>query len=304
MSDQPTTVRVTAAASTANLGPGFDSLGLALGLRNRIELSPADRVAVEVQGEGADRLPRGGGNLVLRAANMLYQALGEKPPPLSLRAENAVPLGSGLGSSAAAVVSGLVAANVLSGGRLERGDLLRLAEEIEGHADNAAAALYGGLVIVAPGSQGPLARTVAIPPMQVAVTLPEMELATHAMRRALPELVPLADAAFNVGRAALVVEALRTGDYELLARAMEDRLHQPYRVPFLPGYGEVEAAARRAGAAAVALSGAGPAVVAFAPVGHEAIARAMAEAFRAAGVEARQFVLPVDVEGTRVEGVD
>ncbi len=296
------TVRVRVPATTANLGPGFDCLALALALYNTAELSLTEgQTRVEVEGEGADVLPHDDHHLTLQAARRALEALGRRPAGFHLRARNAIPPASGLGSSAAAVVAGLVAANALAGGGLSTEDLLALATELEGHADNAAAALLGGLTAVAPDGRPPLARRLPCADLKVAVALPQVRLRTAEMRRALPEKVPLADAAFNLGRTVLVVEALRQGDYDLLARALEDRLHQPYRAPFIPGFGRAVAAARGAGAAAVALSGAGPALVAFAPAGHQVIADAMAEAFRQTGAQARTFTLGVDREGAQAE---
>ena len=303
-------VIVTVPASTANLGPGFDCLGLALGLHNTVEMWAVDppqprlgaqpSMQIEVVGEGARQLPQGEGNLILRAAARLFEKAGAPSPPVRVKATNRVPLGSGMGSSAAAVVGGLVAANALLGGPLTRQDLLRLAVEIEGHPDNAAAAIFGGLVIVSASGHELVSQALPTPPLHVAVALPAVRLSTAEARAALPQTVPLADAVFNVGRAALVVKALERCDYDLLRWAMADRLHQPYRKRLIPGCDEVMAAARLAGAAAVALSGAGPGLIAFAPDGHQKIAQAMAAAFDKAGVTARTFVLPVDRQGVTV----
>lgn len=293
-------VTFTVPASTANLGPGFDCLGLALGLHNEVELSPAEEgVEVEIEGEGADRLARDRSNLILQAAWRAFERIRRSPAGLRLRSVNRIPLSSGLGSSAAAVVGGLAAANAMAGGGLTREEILTLAFEMEGHADNAAAALYGGLTLVTEGPEGLVARRTATPAMHVVVVTPELRLSTEEMRRALPDRVPLSDASYNLGHLALTIEALRSGDYELLARAVDDRLHQPYRKRFIPGYEEVVAAARRSGAVAVALSGAGPSLVAFAPAGYAAIAQAAADAFASSGLRARSFVLPVDQIGLR-----
>lgn len=303
-----THVKVTVPASTANLGPGFDCLGLALGLFNTVEMWDAagepgegePQATVEIGGEGADHLPEDGRNLILQAAARLFEKAGAPARALRARATNGIPLGSGMGSSAAAVVGGLVAANALLDGKFGREDLLRLAFEIEGHPDNAAPAIFGGLVIVSATGEELMTRAVPTPQMQAAIALPNVRLSTAEARAALPKSVPLADAVFNVGRSMLVVKALEAGDYDLLKWAMADRLHQPYRRKLIPGYDEAVSAAHRAGAAAVALSGAGPSLVAFAPGGHEAIAQAMAAAFQKAGLAARTFVLPVDRQGVRV----
>jgi homoserine kinase len=194
-------------------------------------------------------------------------------------------------------VGGLAAGNALVQGGLDRPALLRLAHEIEGHPDNVAAAVYGGLVLVSADGAALQAQRVTVPPMRVVIVLPAMRLSTAEARAALPKQVPLGDAVFNVGHALFTVQALASGDEALLHWAVADRLHQPYRQRLIPGFAAVEAAARDAGAAAVALSGAGPSLVAFASDHHEAIAAAMQAAFKAHGLESRAFVLPVAKEG-------
>jgi homoserine kinase len=293
-------VLVTAPASIANLGPGFDCLGLAVDLCNTVKMSPADQgVSVAIDGEGSGSLPRGSRNLMVRAARRVFDLVGKAPRGLSLEVTNRIPLGSGLGSSAAAVVAGMTAANVMINGKLSREDLLRLAYNMEGHPDNAAASLNGGLNLVSTGSGTPVARQAPVADFRLIVALPLVQISTKEMRRALPRRVPLRDAVFNLGRALLTVEALRAGDYELLGLAMADRLHQTHRLRFIPGGEAAMAAARKAGAAGVALSGAGPAVVAFAPDRHERIARAMARTFKGAGLKVKTFVLKIDRHGSR-----
>jgi len=294
-------VVVKAPASTANLGPGFDCLGLAVNLHNTLEMSPAERgVQVEIEGEGAGSLPRGARNLMVRAARRVFDLVGRSPGGLSLRVKNEIPLGSGLGSSAASIVAGLLAANTMTKGKLSREDLLRLAHSMEGHPDNAAASLFGGLNLVSTVSGTPVARQVPIAKLKLIVALPQVSISTQQMRRALPRRVPLGDAVFNVGRALFTVEALRAGDYKLLEMAMADRLHQRHRLRFIPAGEAAMTAARKAGAAAVAVSGAGPSLVAFAPDRHERIARAMARTFKGAGLKARTFLLDIETDGARI----
>lgn len=297
------TVRLSVPASTANLGPGFDSVALALELRNTLEMEQIEGgLLVELEGEGAEELPRDRSNLMVLAAQMVFDRLGKDPPGLRVKVTNRIPLSSGLGSSAAAVVASLAAANQLVDGGLSTDEILQIACELESHADNAAASIFGGLNLVSVGEDGILARQVSIPPLRVAVAHPGFHLSTKTMRRALPERIPLRDAAYNVGHALLTVEALRSGDYALLARSMSDRLHQAVRCGYIPGFDTVVDAARQAGAAAVALSGAGPSVVAFAPSGHERIARAMVEAWDDAGIEANGHVFSAAEHGLmRVE---
>jgi homoserine kinase len=222
---------------------------------------------------------------------------------LRLHEANHIPLGSGLGSSAATVVGGLAAANALVEGGLSRDELLRLAYELEGHPDNAAAALFGGLALVSANAEELLVRSLDVPAMKVVIALPEVRLSTAVARAALPEQAPLRDAVFNIGHALFTVQALTTGDADLLRWAVADRLHQPYRKRLIPGYEAVVAEARRAGALAVALSGAGPSLVAFATDRHGDIASAMKAAFEAQGLACRTFVLPADRQGVQVSVV-
>ena len=306
-----TTVTVETPASVANLGPGFDCLGLALNLWNQVVFSLEGRgLRVKLHGEGDDLLPANEHNLVARAALRVYQTVGaELPGGLLIECENRIPMGGGLGSSAAAIISGLVGANALLGCPLSDDELLRLATAMEGHPDNVASALRGGLTLVTTIGEGVLARRLPVMPLQVAVAVPAVHLPTQVARAALPREVPLMDAVFNIGRAAFVVEALRSGDLDLLGKVMEDRLHQPYRLKLIPGAEAAFAAARRAGAAAVALAGAGPTIIAFCaasedPVKVHAVASAMANAFDRSGILARRLVLTLSERGSYFEVKD
>ncbi len=297
---------ISVPASTANLGAGFDCLALALELRNHIEVTDTGTgrgLELTVEGEGAASVPRDERNLIVRSMERVFEAVGRRPRGrLRLHAVNGIPLGSGMGSSAATIVGGLAAANALVQGGLDRAALLRLAYAIEGHPDNVAAAVYGGLVLVSADGDVLQAQAVPVPAMRVVIALPDMRLSTAEARAALPAQVPLADAVYNVGHALFTVQALAQDDAALLGWAMADRLHQPYRQKLIPGFAAVEAAARQAGAVAVALSGAGPSLVAFASDGHAAIAQAMEQAFGAHGLACRTFVLPMAAEGIRGDG--
>lgn len=295
-------VNVLVPATTANLGPGFDCLGLALDLHNRITLRELESgQTIEVAGEGSDRLPADSSNLVLRAAERVFSETGRRPAGCHIRQENHIPISSGLGSSAAAVLGGILAANAVVGSPLDQRELLELAAEMEGHPDNVTPALFGGLTLAVSGASRLVVERFQIPQQKVAVVLPEFILSTSAARQALPRQVSLADAVFNIGRAGLLIRALEKGDYTRLAVAMEDRLHQPYRLPLIPGMTEAFEAGRNAGAAAVALSGAGPSVIAFARADHEKIALAMGRAFAAAGLQYRSWILSVQWQGSLVE---
>lgn len=292
-------LRVRVPATTANLGAGFDVLGLSLSLYNEIEATADESLVITVEGEGATELPRDATNLVWQAAQRVFACARVTPPGARLHMRNAIPLESGLGSSAAAIVAGLLLGNSLIGSKLDRDTLLALAIDMEGHPDNVAPAMLGGLVAGARDDDGhPIVRQLTIPALRAVVVMPEARLSTAAARRALPSTIPMSDAVFNLGRLALTIAAFQAGDYALLAQAMGDRLHQPYRAPLAPGLADALAAAHAQGAAA-AISGAGPAVVAFAAQGHEALAAHITQCFARVGCGARSWVLDV-AEGASV----
>lgn len=299
------TAKVRTPGTTSNLGPGFDALGLALGIWNSFEVAeiPAGFV-VEATGRGAEQIPRGEENYVVRAFQHYRQFCGmPKATGLSVKIEMQVPLGRGLGSSATATVAGLVAADTLAGRLLEKKDLATLATELEGHPDNAVACLVGGLVVCALGDDGKLeylrAAPSRMPPVVVASPF-HFELSTNKMRAALPASIAHKDAVRNVQRACLLAAALLENERAPLLRAMEDRLHEPYRAPYVPGFDAVKAAARGAGALGVCLSGAGPSILAFADDAQDAasIGDAMIAAWKAHRVEAEARVLAIETEGT------
>ena len=303
--------RILVPATTANLGPGFDCLGMALSLYNEIEVCKTDdsppagfRVeqagAIEVEGEGTSELPHDVSNLIVRSMQRVFDQVGQQPTGFQLRSINSIPMMGGLGSSSAAIVGGLVAANELTNHPLTNHQLLDLAIEIEGHPDNVAPALLGGLVIIAADELGPIVDRIDVPEMRVVAIHPDLRVATKTARRILPATISRADAIFNTGRVALVTLALSRGDFDLLGRAMDDRLHQPLRKYLIIGYDDVVSAAKSAGAAAIAISGSGPSMIAFAPDHHEAIAQAMKDAFAAKKIESRTWILNVDREGARV----
>jgi homoserine kinase len=267
-----TPVRVRVPATSANLGPGFDALGLALGLYDEVvaQIAPAGTgagVRVTVSGEGAGELATDASHLVARCLLATLDRLGAHPTGVTLHCRNAIPQARGLGSSSAAIVAGILAARALVADgpdRLPDPAVLRLASEIEGHPDNVAPCLLGGLTIAWLEPDG--ARAARLDPaggVRPVLLVPEERGLTAAARAALPAAVPHRDAAFNAGRAALLVHAL-TRAPELLLAATEDRLHQPYRAAGMPGTAALVDGLRRAGIPAV-VSGAGPTVLAFRP---------------------------------------
>jgi homoserine kinase len=296
-----TRVKVQIPATMANLGPGFDCLGLALGLYNEVTLEVVpEGLTIDIGGEGSGTLSAGKDNLVVAAAETVFSRAGYSPPGLRIRLQNNIPVGSGLGSSAAATLGGMVAANALVAGGLAPEELLEMAAGMEHHADNVVPAFHGGLTLVNRSRNGLDIECIDVPLMWVVVVMPDFDLPTSAARAALPATVPLSDAIFNASRLALLVRALEAGDYSRLGLAMQDELHQKFRVPLIPGMREAFSAAERAGAAAAVLSGAGPSVAAFAPDGHERIAKAMQAAFEQKGLDSRSWILPTDSHGCRV----
>ena len=260
---QPVTVRVP--ATSANLGPGFDALGLALTLHDVVEarVTP-DGISIEVSGAGEDSAARGEDHLVIRAMRAAFEVLGAQPPGIGLRCDNAIPQGYGLGSSAGAIVSGLLAARALAADSkdLTDADVLRIATQIEGHPDNVAACLAGGLAIAWTSASGThTARLEPVDGLTPVLCIPAHPVPTETARGLLPPSVPHADAAANAARAALLIAGL-TVDPALLMAGTEDFLHQPYRAAAMSATADLIGRLRTAGIPA-AVSGAGPAVLAL-----------------------------------------
>lgn len=300
-------VHVRIPASSANLGPGFDALGLALALYNEVVAAAGAGVRVAVEGEGAGVLPTDGTNVVARGVRAAFEAAGQPFGGATIACVNRIPLARGLGSSAAAWVGGLVAGNALLGARLDRETLLGLAARAEGHPDNVAAALYGGLTVSCAGPDGTHALALPVPSDLRWVTLiPETTSSTAEARAVLPASVPRADAVFNVQRVALLLAGIQTRRPDALRLALADRLHEPYRLQLFPWMPAVVEAARRAGALGCVLSGAGPALLAVVagPAGEaDRVAAAMERALAGAGFRGTARALAVDTQGavSRVE---
>lgn len=257
-------VVVRVPATSANLGPGFDTLGLALSVYDELVVTslPEGELEIELTGQGIDDVPRDGSHLVVRTIAYAYEAVGRRMPGLRLRAHNVIPHGRGMGSSGAAVVAGLLAAKGLLAGDVELGDdtLLRLATELEGHPDNVAPALFGGLTIAWVDETGPQHKKLlvhrGVAPL---VFVPDFTMSTSVARSLQPLHVPREDAVFNVSRSALLIAAL-TQSPELLMAATQDKLHQSYRAQAMPETDRLVQALRGEGLAAV-VSGAGPSVL-------------------------------------------
>lgn len=291
-------VHVRVPATSANLGPGFDALGLALALHNEVEAAEADGVTVRIAGEGAGRLPAGADNVVARGVRLAFDAAGRTFKGVALTCVNRIPPARGLGSSAAAWVGGLVAGNALLGDPLDRDALLTLAARAEGHPDNVAAALLGGLTVSCADDDRVIAIALPVPAdVRWVVLVPAVGSSTAEARAVLPPSVPRADAVFNVQRVALLLGALATGRPALLSVALDDRLHQPYRRQLFPWMGAVAEAARGAGALGCVLSGAGPSLLAPTLGDPERVATAMQTALATAGIAGTARVYSVEATG-------
>ncbi len=305
--DRPSAIRVRVPASSANLGPGFDALALALGLYLRCTLRRSEQgLTIEASGTDSAAIPRDDSNLIFRAFCRLASA--ESREQVALEIENEIPLGRGLGSSAAAILAGLALANEWEGLSHSKEQLIEMASEMEGHPDNVAAAARGGLVISCQAEDGAVISVISMqspisPAIAVVLVVPNFQLSTEAARAALPQQYSRRDAVFNVQRVALLLAALREGNTKVLAEAMQDRLHQPYRALLVPGFQEVLRLRNVPGLLGVALSGAGPSVVAFCNDQPAEVGEAIAACFRRHQVTAEVRRLAVDSEGLVVERV-
>ena len=301
-------IGVLAPATTANLGPGFDCLGMALDVWNRIDVmsgmsGDGSGPMVEISGEGIGELGIGDDNLVHRAMAFLFNEADQEMPPVRIRCHNDIPLARGLGSSAAAIAGGLVAANAMCSQAFTPNELLEMAATIEGHPDNVAAAVLGGLQLVV--SDGPQLFTapISLPPeIHAVLFIPEHRIATADARSVLKREVSLEDAVFNMGRAALLVAGMTTNHPEYLGVATQDRLHQPYRQPLFPAMKLLFKAAEDAGALGVFLSGSGSTVLAFTQGREMTVAYEMAEAAKQAGVPGRLEITQPTIRGAYLVG--
>ena len=300
----PDSVRVVAPATTANMGPGYDCLGMALDIWNTIDVQRLPDGAspiVSVSGEGAGELEAGPENLVHRSMEFLYRELGREIPPLRLVCNNEIPLARGLGSSAAAIAGGLAAANAMSGGEFSSRELLEMAATIEGHPDNVAAAVMGGLQLVVTEESTLYTVPVSIPSAIHAVLfIPDTRIATADARAVLPQHLSVADTVHNMGRVALLVAGMATNHPEYLDVATQDRLHQPYRQQLFPAMKLLMKAARDAGALGAFLSGSGSTVLALTQGREMTVAYEMAEAARQASVDGTLKVTQPTAQGAHL----
>lgn len=296
-------VLVRVPATTANLGPGYDCLGLALDIWNEIEFSlSGDSLSIEIEGEGSNLLPKDSTNLIFQCMHTLSKHMSiELPAGLHIKCANKIPVSSGLGSSAAAVIAGLLGAKALLDIQVNDHDLLKLALTHEGHADNISACLFGGLTITALSAGEMVLKKISIKPIHAVIALPDLKISTRQARAVLSDTVSLKDAVFNVGRAALLVNSLQEGNYEYLKIAMQDRIHQPFRFGLIPGAEAAISGALRGGAFGAALSGAGPSVLAFIEKENREVAKIVTRAFENVGVSVRVFETVTTNSGAHVK---
>lgn len=257
-------VRVRVPASTANLGPGFDTLGMALSLFAWIEMKPAKSTVFHLYGEEMREIPKDKSNLIYKVAQMVFEEAGVSMPELEISMASDIPLTRGLGSSASAIVGALYAANELVGAPLSLSKLFDMAAALEKHPDNVGASLFGGIVsAVWNGSEASYLRMEPPAALEVLAAIPAFQLSTAKARQVLPEWIALADAVYNISRASLLTGAFAAGRLDLIAAAMQDRIHQPYRAPLIPGMETILQEACSHGALGAALSGAGPTLLAL-----------------------------------------
>jgi homoserine kinase len=299
-------VQVDVPATTANLGPGFDCLGAALELNNRFELrcieGDGERFDLLIEGSEGAHLRGGPDNLVYRSAQRVWKEAGQQPVALEARVRLAVPPARGLGSSATAIVAGLIGANALVGEPLSKEKLLELAIDIEGHPDNVVPSLLGGLCMTARAAshRWRVVRCEWQESVKAVVVIPAIRLSTSEARRVMPKVIPIADAVVNLGSLTLLLQGLRTGNGDLIADGMHDRLHEPYRWGLIQGGRQVRQAALDAGAWGCVISGAGPSLLALTSADHAAaVSRAMVSAWEREGVASRAEVLRVQLSGSR-----
>lgn len=299
-------INIRVPASSANLGPGFDVLGLALAIYNEVELELNPSFSLEISGEGQESLTGGRDNLFWKTIERFYQEKlgGSRPPPMAIKMKNNIPLARGLGSSASVIVAAVAAANVLSRRGLGRDEIFDLAAAIEGHPDNVAAAVYGQITAAYPTGGKPAYRAVALKPhpdLAPLIIIPNVKLATKTARGALPNQIDYRDAVFNLSRVALLVKALTEGDFDLLAAATEDRLHQPFRTKLIPDLSKVIEICYRSGAKGAALSGAGPSIIAFTAKGEQVrLSLKIQERLSSAGIDYQVKICDIDHTGLTV----
>ncbi len=298
-------IKITVPASTANLGPGFDTLSLALDWYNEFTFKPT-KEGLKISQNSPNKLPEDSTNLVYKSFSEAFKRQGKTPPGIELNINCQIPLAAGLGSSASAVISGVLAANALLDNVLSKKEILNLASKIEGHPDNCAAAIYGGLTISVSSDEKVYVSQFPWPSeLLVIVVIPDFDLPTRISRELLPAQIPYGDATFNVSRTAFLLASLVNKDWEGMKIGFQDRLHQPFRKDLVPGMEPVLEKALESGACGSTLSGAGPTLVAFTNDKSKAenIAKSMVTKWQEFKVHSTYKVLRVASLGASVENL-
>jgi homoserine kinase len=295
------TIRVP--ATSANMGPGYDIIAMALDIHNEFEITVGgkEHLKIVVEGEGIDDIPADENNLLYQALAAAYGKAHREIPNFIIKQTNRIPVSRGLGSSATAALAGVIIAKTLLGRALSRDVALKLAVEFEGHPDNVLAADRGGIVINY--TDGRFFKSVSIKPpnpIEIALVIPRLKIKTDQARRLLPRSHTTADVVTNLRNVALLVSALHTGQYELLSMALDDKIHQPHRAKLLPGFDEAIEAAKKAGAYGAVLSGSGSSMVAFCRSGAEEISREMASVFLKEGIPCKNMATSITTTGVEV----
>ena len=298
-------IKIRVPATTANLGCGFDCFGLALKKYLFLEIEEAkEDLMIQSRGEGAAQFEKGENNLIWKAFKLVLKKYGKGRDVKGIRIKtlNQIPVTRGLGSSASAIIGGIIAASRLYNLKLSNEEILKTALSLEGHMDNIVPALMGGFTLAYSTENKPVKwLKIKFPnDLRVVVAIPDFHLSTEKMRSVLPDKLPLSDAIFNLSRSALLVKSLQESRWELLAEAMEDKIHQPYRATYIPGLQEMFSQVKNTGYAGIALSGSGPTVISLTKRGTEnIISQIMGDAFLKAGINCRVLVLEPDLEGTK-----
>jgi homoserine kinase len=297
-------VKVKVPATTANLGPGFDVFGAALSLYNEFEaeyVPDAKKTYFMLKGVGKKSLPRGEKNLFWQSMQQTFKVLGEDKynlKNLNITVNTSIPLGGGLGSSASAIVGGIVLANALCANKLDKSQVADLAVKIEGHSDNVIPAVYGGVCICSKDGNHGAVIQLPIPKLKIVLCVPSFELRTKRSRQILPKYVDLQDLVFNTSRVALLTAAFCCSDFALLKTGMQDKVHQPYRGKMIPAMDEVFEAALSAGAYGACLSGSGPTLVAFCSAKDAInVQKSMIKRWKKDSVHAKAYISDFDAKG-------
>ncbi|MEA1939180.1 MAG: homoserine kinase, partial [Candidatus Caldatribacteriota bacterium] len=299
-------IKIRVPATTANLGPGFDCFGMALKLYLFLEIEEIEQgLIIQSQGEGSTQFEKDENNLIWKAFKSVLKRYNREKYIKGLRIKtlNQIPVTRGLGSSASAIIGGIFAASTLYDLKLSSREMLEIALSLEGHVDNIVPALLGGFTLAYSTEKEQVKWVkIKIPDdLKIVVAIPDFFLSTKKMRSVLPDKMSLSNTIFNLSRSALLVKALQNSEWTLLAEAMEDKIHQPFRISYIPGIEEMFSQIKNTGYAGIALSGSGPTVVSLTKRGHEKIiSQIMEDVFQRAGINCRTLALEVDSEGKKL----